>query len=95
MFVEDLDPFFDVDGGFAQTATSGAFSFPVVFDDPYRAGLNGFAESSGPSLQVKATDVATASIVQGSSLTIAGDDYRVTSLQPDGTGVCTVLVERA
>lgn len=90
MFTEDLSPFFDVAGGFAQTATVGGSSFPVIFDNAYQAGMNALVETTGPICQAKTSDVA--SVVQGSTITIGGTAYTVVSVQPDGTGVTTLAL---
>lgn len=88
MFAEDLAPFFDTVGGFAQTATVGGSSFPVIFDKAYVSALGGMVESTGPACVAKTADVA--SVVQGTSITIAAVVYAVTGVEPDGTGT-TVL----
>lgn len=93
MFTEDLSPFFDVAGGFAQTATVGATSFPVIFDNGYQAALANMVESTGPVCQAKSADVST--VVQGTSITIATVSYKVREVQPDGTGVTILFLERA
>lgn len=87
MFAEDLTAYFDTDGGFAQTATVGGASFPVIFDNAYQSGLAGLVESTGPQCIAKTADVAA--VVQGSTLTTGGTAYLVTSVQPDGTGITT------
>lgn len=92
MFAEDLSPFFDTDTGFAQTATVGAASFPVIFDNGYQSGMNALVETTGPTCQAKTADVAA--VVQGNTITINSIAYTVTSVQPDGTGV-TILSLRA
>lgn len=88
MFVEDLAPFFDVAGGFAENATAGASTFPVVFDNGYQSAMGGLVESTGPTCQAKTSDVAGLS--QGSGITINGTAYTVTGVEPDGTGVTTL-----
>lgn len=88
MFTEDLSPFFDVAGGFAQTATVGGSSFPVIFDKAYVSALGGMVESTGPACMAKSSDVS--SVVQGTTITIAAVAYTVTAVEPDGTGI-TVL----
>ncbi len=88
MFAEDLAPFFDTDAGFAQTASAGGSSFPVIFDNAYQAGMNALVETTGPICQARTVDVA--SVVQGSTITIGATAYTVVSVQPDGTGVSTL-----
>lgn len=93
MFAEDLAPFFDTDAGFAVTATVGASSFPVIFDNAYQAGLGNMIESAGPVCQAKSADVST--VVQGTAITINAVSYKVREVQPDGAGVTTLFLERA
>lgn len=88
MFAEDLAPFFDTDAGFAQTASVGAASFPVIFDAAYQSGMNGLVETAGPACQAKSADVST--VVQGTTITIGATAYTVVGVQPDGTGVTTL-----
>ncbi len=93
MFAEDLRPFFDVAGGFAVTATVGAASFPVIFDNGYQSALGGMVESTGPQCMAKSADVST--VVQGTSITINAVAYKVREVQPDGTGVTVLFLERS
>lgn len=94
MFTEDLSVFFDTANGFAVNATlSGGGTVPVIFDAAYQGALGGFAESTGPQCTAKSADVATA--VQGSTLVIAGITYKVTELQPNGTGITILMLELA
>lgn len=93
MFAEDLAPFFDIDAGFAQTATVGGSSFPVIFDKAYAPALGNMVESTGPVCQAKTADVSA--VVQGTSITIASVSYKVREVQPDGTGVTILFLERA
>ena len=93
MFAEDLSPFFDVAGGFAVTATVGATSFPVIFDNGYQGALSGMVESTGPVCRAKSADVST--VVQGTSITISAVAYKVREVQPDGTGVTVLFLERS
>lgn len=93
MFVEDLTPLFDITTGFAVTATVGVATFPVIFDNGYQSALSGLVESTGPVCQAMSADVT--SVVQGTSISIGGTAYLVAGVQPDGTGVTTLTLERA
>lgn len=88
MFAEDLSTYFDVTDGFAVTATSGAASFPVIFDAAYLSALGGIVESTGPACMARSADVST--LVQGSSITINAVAYTVVGVEPDGTGITTL-----
>lgn len=93
MFTEDLLPFFDTTSGFAQSATVSGQSVPVIFDDGYQAALGGLVESTGPQCLARTSDVTD--VVQGSAITIDGTGYTVRGVQPDGTGVTTLLLHQA
>lgn len=82
-FTEDFDAFLDLD----EHATSAVFSrsgatVTVIFDADYRDPLG--MESSGPMAGGKASDFT--GVVQGDTLTINSVAYRITNVQPDGTG---------
>lgn len=90
-FTEDLSPFFDT-AGFAQTVTIGDDSVRAIFDNGYADAFDALA-LRGPrlTLPTAAAPAATA----GTAVVVAGTAYRVASVQPDGTGVTTLLLERA
>lgn len=92
MFTEDLSPFLDTDDGFAVSATIGAATVPVIFDNAYLAA-QGLVESTGPQCLGKTADLAGA--VQGTAVTISGTAYTVTGNQPDGTGMTVLQLREA
>lgn len=93
MFSEDLSVFFSLDTPGSASANTGAADFVVLMDNGYQGALAGFVESTGPSCMARTSDVAA--LVQGSSITIAATAYKVASVQPDGYGVTTLLLELA
>lgn len=94
MFAEDLTVFFDTTTGFATPATlAGGGMVPVIFDAAYQGGLNDLIESTGPS--AKGSTASLATVVQGTGITINAIAYKVASVEPDGTGVTTLLLELA
>lgn len=93
LLAEDLAAYFATEDGFAVTATSGASSFPVIFDNDYQASLGGFVEGASPQCMARTSDVSA--LVQGSAITIEAVAYLVREVRPDGTGVTTLLLERA
>ena len=95
MYSDDLAPFFDTTAtGNASLATlAGGGVVPVIFDMAYQGGLSGFVESTGPQCTAKSADVSAAG--QGSAIVIAGVTYKVTAVQPDGTGITTLMLELA
>lgn len=80
----------DVRASLDNVAVSG------VYDNPYATALNGMATRQ-PRFQL--LDQYAVRTVQGSTLRIidgaqAGTRYRVSGVEPDGTGVTTLLLER-
>lgn len=88
--VEDLSVFFSADE-FATTATIGTEAVAGIFDRAY-ADPFGIA-STMPTLTLPAARAAAT--VQGDAITIDGTAYRVRSVEPDGTGLTRLGLERA
>ena len=70
-----------------------------MLDSVAVAGIfhNGYDEQMGLSTHdawYQLTEAAAAAATQASVLVVRGLTYRVRSTQPDGTGVCTLLLER-
>lgn len=61
-----------------------------IFDRDYVQVFDGIA-SSGPMFTAPSASVSAATTI--SLLTVAGNTYRVRSVQPDGTGVSLLLLE--
>lgn len=91
-FAEDLAPFFSPDE-FAVSATIGAATVQVIFDNGYQAVLAGLMESQVPTCVGATADLAAA--VEGTAVTIESVAYKVVDNQPDGTGVTTLVLEKA
>lgn len=96
MLAEDLDAFLDV----AEHATQGVLDNVVVcgvFENGYHQALGGMATLQ-PTFLLKTSD--TRRTRQGSTLRIVipGETnatiYRVANLEPDGTGLTTLILER-
>lgn len=82
-FPEDFDAFLST----AEFATSAVFSrsgatVSVIFDADYQDPLG--QEASTPMAEGKASDFS--GVVQGDTLTINSIAYRISNVQPDGTG---------
>ena len=90
MFAEDLSPFFNA-AEFASSATLDGASVAGIFDNTY-AEVFGMA-SRAPMFMLPTASAASAT--QASVLVTGGITYRVTSVQPDGTGVTTLMLERS
>lgn len=63
-----------------------------IFDADYVAVGDMAVESSGPALTCRSADVSGLSL--GQSVTISAQAYTVRSIQPDGTGVTVLRLER-
>ena len=75
---------------FGQAATLDGVAVRVIFDNEYREVFSGVATRS-PMVGLPASDCVN--VDQTSVLVLAGVDYRVTSVQPDGTGWATLMLE--
>jgi len=92
MFVEDLGPFFNA-AELAEEATLDGVAVRVILDRAYRDGLGGLVEATAPAALVPT--VAVPAVAQGSVLIVVGATYVVAAVEPDGTGVTTLRLERA
>jgi hypothetical protein len=88
-FVEDLTPFFALDD-FAELVTVAGVTFSAVFDAEHSVGLD--VAGVRPMLTCPAADVAGVSV--GAAATVRGQAYTVREIQPDGTGVVALMLER-
>mgnify|MGYP001403029669 CR=1 FL=1 len=87
MFTENLAPFFS---DFASAATLDGASVSGIFDNQYIDTL-GIA-SRQPMFTLPTADAAAATT--SSVLVVEGVTYRVRSIEPDGTGVTMLMLER-
>lgn len=88
MFVEDVSVFFA--GWPAVDATLDGQPLRVIFDREYMQAFDGMASTS-PSATALSASVGAATTA--SVLVVAGNTYRVRSVQPDGTGISLLLLE--
>jgi len=72
---------------------SGWVEVPVIFDKAYQGVLGGLAESNGPQASALSADVC--SLAQGDPVVINNTTYKVTTVQPDGTGITLLELELA
>ena len=92
MITEDIGAFINT-SDFSVTVTVAGADVPVLFDNGYQAALSGYAESALPSIVGATADLA--SLVHGSTVTVSDVDYKVTQVHPDGTGISTLILEKA
>lgn len=79
------------DFGTSVTLPSAAV-ITAIFDADYVAVGDMAVESSGPVLTCRTADVSGLSL--GQSVTIDAQAYTVRSIQPDGTGVTVLRLEK-
>jgi len=72
------------------TLASGA-KISGIFDNGAASSLD--TQGSDPSLTVKSSDVSA--LTYGSTISISGINWKVQSIEPDGTGVTTIGLIRA
>lgn len=89
MFAEDLTPFFNTAELAVQATLDGA-AVSGIFDNAYTEAF-GMA-SRAPMFTLPSA--AAAAATQASVLVVESVAYRVTAVQPDGTGVTTLMLER-
>ena len=90
----DLEKMLDLDE-FAQLVTVGGVDLAGIFDEPY-SGLNvqtGEVASAAP--QVMCRTAALPAVKPGDTVSAGGRQWRVTAVQPDGTGMTTLILEKA
>lgn len=88
---EDLSAFFDTDE-FATSATwKGTESVKVIFDNAYAEGLD--VAGTTPICTAKESDFSGAA--EGQSLVIGAVTYSIVGVQPDGTGLVQLVLERS
>lgn len=98
-FASDLDAIFDTDE-YAQTVTYirqgyASAQIPVIFDNEYSVTLGVGEPGMGvpsPQALCKTADVANAS--RGDTFVVGGTTYYVQEVQPDGTGITTLILSR-
>lgn len=88
-FTETLTPFF---ADFAATScTIGGVSVSAIFRNEAADAL--LAAGTQPVLTVKSSDVAATA--RGTAVVVNGTNYTVAKIEPDGTGLSRVILEKA
>lgn len=90
-FTEDLSYIEDATTGFAVAATyNGSTTVYGIFDNEYAEASN--VQGSNPTFTIKTS--AIASPAHGDTLVISGTTYKIRGVEPDGTGVTRLQLER-
>jgi len=89
MFTEDLSEFLDATE-MADNATIGSATVAGIFDNQF-VEVHGI-EGVRPVFTCDESDVS--SIAHGDALTIKTVSYKVAGVQPDGTGLTSLILEK-
>ena len=94
MFSESLGVFFDVATGFAVNATYQGATIPVILDQAYMGIDQGDIAVDAKDVQVLVQDASVPVVRQGHLLTIGAVVYKISGVEPDGTGLTVLRLER-
>jgi len=91
---EDLTAFLST-SEFAVDVVIGATTYQGILDKDFIAVTAGEAsvESVGPAVHMRDVDVS--GVAHGTSITVGGTAYTVRGIEPDGTGMTTLILEAA
>jgi hypothetical protein len=90
-FTDDASAFF-VEDEFTELVTIAGESVKAIFDNQYsRVGV--MLSTSDPALWCQTADVST--VARGAVAIVRGVTYAVRDIQPDGTGITVLQLERA
>lgn len=93
MFAEDLSPFLNASEFSVPATLPGGEVVQVIFDNAYEGALVGVMESSMPTALGATSDLQA--LDHGSELQIGELSWVVAGIQPDGTGMTRLMLERA
>lgn len=88
-FTEELAPLFTDFA--AASCTIGGVAVSAVFSNRSADAL--FAAGTEPFITVRSSDVAATA--RGAAVVVNGTSYTVAKIEPDGTGLSRVLLEKA
>lgn len=89
---EDLSVFF---ADFAEDVSGVSGTFSGIFDADYAGVGDVPVDSTAYRLTARTADLTACSVTVDTVLAIQGDEYIVRSIQPDGHGMATLLLEAA
>lgn len=90
-FTEPLAAFFDTDG-FAVSATLAGVSVSGIFDNQYFEPLGGDVQGAQPVFMLPTASASSAA--HGQSLVVNGVTYKIRGVEPDGTGITMLRLEK-
>ena len=91
----DLDIFFNADEFAVEAFLNGAATpIKVIFDNEYREIVlsSGSVEGRVPQCLAKSSDVEAAA--HGNTLKVGATTYKIIGVQPDGTGITTLMLSK-
>lgn len=86
-FVESFGQFF---GEFGVDATLNGQPVRGIFDDAYGESFGGLIAGSGPMFRLP----SSIAVSQGQPLVLGAVSYTVTGIEPDGTGLTVLRLEK-
>ena len=87
-FVESTAPFF---ADFGVSVTLGGAAVRGIFDDAYGEAFGGLVAGSGPMFRLP----SSVAVTRGESLVLGATTYTVVGIEPDGTGITTLRLEKS
>lgn len=91
-FAEDLAPFFSTSDFAVSALYNGATTVNGILDLAYLEPLGNAVEGSAPVFTCAAADVPV--VAQGDTLAIGAATYKVRGVEPDGTGIVVLRLEK-
>lgn len=92
MIESDADRLAMIKGLGGQLVRHAGGEFWAIFDRPSALSPDGAVETRQPVLQARSIDVDT--LTKDAPLSIGTDEYRIKRLEPDGTGMTTIILKR-
>jgi len=92
MFESDADRLAMIQGLGGQLVLSPDGEFWAVFERPSALSLDGSVETRQPVLIARTADVEA--LTKDTPLSIGTEEFRIKRLEPDGTGMTTIILRR-
>lgn len=92
MFAEDLAPFFNTAEFATAVVFGGTTTVKAIFDNAYIEGGGFNVGGTRPLLTCRSADVAAVAV--GTPVVVNAVSYTVAEIEPDGTGVSVLHLQR-
>ena len=93
-FTETLSPFFDADD-FAESVVIDGVSVSAIFDNAWAQAGIGVVGAATADPVLTLPDASVPLEPGGRPVVVRGVAYRIVRVEPDGTGVSTLFLQRA